>query len=113
MYTSNIILYKGFVENAFSNLEWLGLAFLAFVLGFGLGVAWWEYIKPVEKVYGGSSRDGLDIPVPDRPGSLSSALGSRTDWYRYPGSGGENHLGDRDTGSGSGVDKNRLASGGH
>jgi hypothetical protein len=82
----------------FTTLDLFMGAVIFFTLGFGFGVAWWEWIKPVEKVYAGSSGDVVDLSVHSGSGGLPSDMGSGTARNTNPSTGDENHLDNRGTG---------------
>ena len=66
---------------------------MATVLGFGIGVAWWEWIKPERIVYdAGNSSDIVDLPVPSSSGGLSGDLGIRRVGNSSPSPSNENNL---------------------
>jgi hypothetical protein len=76
-----------------STLDVLMALGMALVLGFAIGVAYWEWIRPERVVYdAGSSGDAFDISMSAGPGGLPSNVGLRAVGNSNPGASDENNL---------------------
>lgn len=71
---------------------------MAFVVGFAVGMAWWEFIRPERAYYAGDSDNASDLSVHPGTGSVASDMGPRRDRHPHPADGRQDHLDNRGAG---------------